>query len=357
MRKFLALLLTIIFIVIAPLTFVLTTVKGKVLNPTTYRNLAEQHELYEHLVDTLLTRVVDNNQLSEEVKVQFLSREELANLIQSVLTKEWVYGQFEQALRTTFAWFRSDAPPDQFRITVAVGDLKGRASSILTTLIEQKIGQLPVCPSGVHPTFDGKKLPPCLPAGQQASDFLETQSFDINDVIAAVPDTLVIEPLKNANEQTRTNVLLGRDRFRLALLLISIGALVSILFFLLIVVLAATSGRSAIQWAAINLFFAGGILLAGSFYGEHALARFTPQLFGGGELPPDVTDPLRSMVLDFLTSLLHTIRIGGVVGTVLAVLLFPLSFMIEKTPSKKERTQKPKPTSKKPTIHEKIGLQ
>lgn len=351
MRKFFAVVFSLIFIVLSPLAVYAYSLKVTLLNPTFYKSTLARHGVYERALDAASEQLFSPE---GQPLVPFISLEELQSVAKKVITPDWLQLQVEMIIDRAFVWFYSDEDIREVQLAIELTDLKRRAAEQFQEIIRQKYDSLSECTlqdlRELEKRFQDGDLSslPCRPPGFSVDQLLE--QFDINQFLKGVPDQLDLmavlkgevalslgeggaplagQPKMNVEEiftrLTEARAIAHQVLTGLIVLLVSLG-----LLFVFTILLVMKSLRSVVRWAGVNLLIPGLILSSSFFVLQRLFNQFLDSKMQGERFPPEVLPVLRSVADGTFTTLTTPVEVAGFVAFGLGFILLVISFIIKK---------------------------
>ncbi len=274
-RSIFAILLLPLFCIMGFGFMVGSTLNGTVLRGPFLARELERAKVYDAAVDELAQRVDESLALTPDHGTSV----DLAPVVQSVVTEDWLQRETERNLDRLDDWLNQDGT---LELTLDLTDRKPALATGLEVMLNGVFDRLPACAgepaASIHSISEA-----CVPTGMNREAFrayLAEQQLGSDDLVAGLPDTIDLlqldaslgpfaEQLGGKIPSTRVAEALGQFRdgvatFRSALILL---AVLTAGFGAGLLVLVARGLRSTLRWlggiaaavAALPLFagFAG----------------------------------------------------------------------------------------------------
>ena len=264
MRKFLTLLVAGLLVALIPASLYAFNLQRTLLGPEIYREVLASDRVYETLVDFLGQTAA--GQLEGEgrgLSVTSADREEIQALVSEALPSDWFESQIHGNVDSFFQWLDSDRPlPD---LVIDLREVKPRLVPVFRHAVLRQWQDLPHCSGDGPPLLDQGGSPVCRPPGMSLQRFLSVAGIALDTEIAEglrqVPDRVTFADLMaDVGEDASQELEEALERVRTLLNMIRLGSFVlvgaTILTFVILALLAATSAPSLLGWT-------GGTLLAG----------------------------------------------------------------------------------------------
>ncbi|MFQ5944775.1 MAG: hypothetical protein ACE5NC_00785 [Anaerolineae bacterium] len=264
MRKFLTLLVAGLLVALIPVSLYAFNLQRILLGPDIYRDVLASDRVYETLVDYLGHTAA--GLLEEEgggILVASADLEDLQALVSEALPPDWFESQIQANVAALFGWLDSDRPlPD---LVINLREVKPRLVPVFRHAVLLQWEGLPQCSGDGPPLLDDAGSPICRPPGMSLQRFLNLAGVALDNEIAEglrqVPDRVTLADLMaDVGEDTSHELEEALERVRTLLNMIRLGTLVlvsaTIVTFVILALLAATSARSLLGWT-------GGTLVAG----------------------------------------------------------------------------------------------
>lgn len=300
LRKFLALLLVLFFIIIAPPAIYAFNFSRTLLNPDLYKSTFEETSFYTRLgpliADLFIADLAKESRL--ESGLAALAEEELETVVAGIILPAWLKGEMEKNVDIFFAWLDkgNNLPEIAFDLMPLKAELAEAMPQLAYVFFAARWEEIPLCAAGEISTFDEDDNPSCRPEGITAQDFFESQAGgevvdeETEEFLADIPDTLTIRCIivgeargREALEKLEQATENFRD-FRNSLLTLRAAGIVlpilSLLTFIALVALSATSLRSLLAWGGTGLLVAGLLALLPALFVSGIAALFGQALSG-----------------------------------------------------------------------------
>jgi len=348
MKKFLAFIFSVIFIIIFPITLVAYNIKTNVFNDDFYKKELAKYNTYELVINEAIGQLFSSEERTGVIQeIPLLTFDELKALIKQLITPVWLQQQIENIIDQSFAWFESNTDIRNAKISVSVADLKNKSPDIIKNEFEQKVKSLKTCTKADLKIFNQHDLNtiPCVPADYDINNFLK--DFDVNGIINQIPDEIDLvklikgevtfgdEPAKETKnkeqiEQTFNTINRVRDYLKTVFTVINYLFIVLGLVFLLIASLTMKRLHSMFRWLGFDLLLPGIFILAGSIALHSILTdRINSILITGSKLSTELSQILKNMVIDLISQILTNLRIESIILLLVGIVLIVISFIIK----------------------------
>lgn len=347
MKKFLAFIFSVIFIILLPITLVAYNIKTNVFNSDFYKKELARYNTYEVVINEAIGQLFSSEERVGTIQeIPLLTFDELKDLIKELITPVWLQQQIENIINQSFAWFESNTDIRNAKIAVSLVNLKNKSPDIIKNKFEQKVKDLKTCTEADLKIFNEHdfKTIPCVPADYDINDFLK--DFDINGIINQVPDELDLiklikgevafgdEPAKEAKnneevENTFNTINRARDLIKTAFTIINYLFIVLGLTFLLIAGLTMNKLRSMFRWLGFNLFLPGLFLFIGTIILSNLLINRVGVLFTDSKLSTEISQVLKNIVVDLISQILTNLKIESIILLIVGIVLITFSYIIK----------------------------
>lgn len=340
MRKFLAGLLTFVFIVGAAVVIPGWAALDALFSPSTYVAIVKNPQFASAVTGLARERVAA--QLLEQGGAlgPLFTADDADWVAEQLITGQWLTAQLEQWLGVVFGWLKSDEP--QPSLALSLVELKREVLDIAETLLTRKLRQLPPCTmdrvaQALEALLSGREIPLCLPPNFDVEGFVRSDILNlrghVDEAMKSVPDSVDILALGGRGENAAPLVdglnQIRRARQEARRYLTGLGAAL-LGAFLLIGILRWNPKRALFQWWGWSLMLGGGVALAafGTFYAARGALWRWVATSPSGAMPADAVQ-MAHVAFDGILAAMwgRVLFLGGagiVAGLVLAVLAFVL---------------------------------
>lgn len=349
MRRFLALLFAIVFIVVAPASLVLNAARNIVLSPDVIKAQLRDHKVYDIALNEAARALLEQGS-AITTKGFFVTPGEIVEAVRSVVTPAWLQEQTEVLIDRLFVWVNTrQGDIRNAGLTIAFGDIVERASSIVTTTIQERFNTLPECTAEQIRAQSSEELITkglCRPLNVRAEDVFRQE--DIDALFQKLPkeislvDTFISSDTSQ-NKQDAEGMLNRlnsyRDRLLSAQEALQTLFVIALLLILLVGALAATSRKAFFGWIGVPLFIAGGILIVPTvvLY-KDVIASITTAL-QGVSMPGEIGTVVKAMVFDIVNMWIHAVRTYGIILSSVGLLFVIITIIIPKKKVKEKKDQ------------------
>ncbi len=253
----------------------------------------------------------------EEKNLQTLPQESLERGMEELFPSVWMQETVEGAVRLFYTWFFSDAPIEDFDAIIDLQLQHEKFSAVVTPQVQMAIKDFPACPS-----MEAELSFTCNPGSERLSlamneiesfvHLVVPQKLSLRDTVLS---QLPVEITQQMNE--RVSYARGVDHIiqkGLTLFWVVVGAISAF-----ILVLGATSLRSAVIWLGSLLLASSLPLLIVSFFisGE-MLVRQAAFLTGNLSLEAQslINDVIQIIFQDFLRGIIFVMAAIAIAGLV-----------------------------------------
>lgn len=247
MRKTLALIFTILFVF--PLIFAAQVSISTItfaLDRDFYIQALSSDTVYQALLSEGAVDQLINSQLNLPPS---FDTQEIQNIIQSAITKEYFQEQIETFINHLFDYLQRDV--DTFEPTIHIAPIKeslqGDKQDELAAAI---VAALPECEPGQAPGLGGESQTACKPPGVPDEVFAEQVKAILPLMIASVPDEIpVAENWESFQDRSSwPSFLSGMALPAAALLIVIFVTILATAFWYLSALIADESWRERLQW-------------------------------------------------------------------------------------------------------------
>lgn len=340
MRKFLAGLLALVFILGFALGVIGWAALDALFSPRTYTAIIRRPEFVSTV--TRLVREQVAAQMLEQAGAlgPYFTTEDAAWAAEQLITGPWLAAQLERWLGALFDWIKSDQPEPE--LILSLTELKMEIPAVAETLLAEKLRQLPPCtPERVAQALEallgGGEIPLCLPPNFDVDGFVRSDILNLRGNVArqmqSVPDSVDVLALARDSEDGVSwlhglqQIREGRREARHDLTLLG-AALLSIL--LLIGLLRWQPKRALLQWWGWTLVLGSGLALVifGMVYAARMALWTWVATSPNGGFPADLAAVARVAFDRVLASVWGRVLVigggAGAAGLLLAVLALAL---------------------------------
>ncbi len=272
MRKFLAGLLVLMFILGSAMSLIGWAALDALFSPRTYIAIIQRPEFASAATDLVRERVAARLLAQGSTLGPFFTADDADWAAERLITGPWLTTQMERWLGVLFDWVKSDEPQPQ--LTLSLAELKREVPGIVETLLAEKLRQLPPCTlervaQALEALLSGREIPLCLPPNFDVEGFVRSDILNlrghVDEAMKSVPDSVDILSLDEDGE-SRASLTEGLNEVRRAWqeardYLTALGA-VLLAAFLLIGALRWNPKRALLQWWGWSLVLGGGLALA-----------------------------------------------------------------------------------------------
>lgn len=340
MRKFLASLLTLVFIAGAAVTIPGWAVLDALFSPDTYIAVVRNSQFTNAATDLVRDRVAA--QLLEEGRAlgPLFTADDAGWAAEQLITGPWLTAQMERWLGVLSDWVKSDEPQPQLFLSLT--ELKQEAPAIAEALLTNKLLQLPPCtPERVAQALEallgGREIPLCLPPNFDVEGFVRSDLLNlrghVDEAMKSVPDSVDVLALTQEGEDGGS-LAEGLNQIRRARqeardYLTALGAAL-LAAFLLIGALRWNPKRALLQWWGWSLLLGGGLALA-AFGMVHASRGALWQWVAtspNGALPAGISQMMQAAFDGVLSAVWGRVLLLGGAGAVAGLVLVVLSLAL-----------------------------
>lgn len=374
MKKFLAVILIILFIILTPAAIVLHSVRTVILDPEIIKQELVDAGAYKAAIDLTAEELQSQSGLFDEV-IPFLTSEDIVDAIRSVISPTQLQTQVESLIDQFFVWLDSSDDIRDIELIVSLGEVKTRTESIVVTTLEAQFNELPIC-SPVQfnadvSEFDNQHIDEigCRPSEITFGDMI--QDINISSLLDEIPDEInIIELLsegeKVADEQFKEGSPVSvstedifnqlnnaRDRLSQATRLLQTFLIVILLIFLFIGVLSTRTVKAFFSWTGFPLLIVGLILIFPMLFADSYISEALEKSLSDPNTPIAAQTFVRDIGESLVDILAFSVRTKGIIiGSVgFIFIIIAISIRVPIKPDEKEK----EPTIKKPSLLEKLG--
>ena len=344
MKRFLGLILMLVFLAATPVALTLHSVQKVVINPKQAKDMLITHRAYQTIIDATLAEIQQNDSLVRDVPI--ISGTDVAVAVKSVFTPVWLQEQSEYAIDGFFNWLESSQDIRQVEIVIPLGEIKERASNILVTSVQKRILELPECTEQQRAVLSGDELMSrgiCFPDGSRREEIVK--NINAETVLDRMPTTVHVVNLlrEGMTDQQADEVFTSMNSFRdnvsRATAALRILFVILLLLLLLTASLGMASGGSLLRWFGFPLLIAGLVSLLAPLI---LLSRYEPKLlefFSNTQWPSGIGTLIQDITSEYLATIVRTLRVYAIVLTTIGGILFGVSFLMPKKKSKEDASK------------------
>ncbi|MCL5959318.1 MAG: hypothetical protein M1358_08360 [Chloroflexi bacterium] len=329
LKRFLAVILGLMFVVLLPVALLVLAAQGLLLAPDFYKQQLVKTDTYSRAYAELLPSLVDEIEPPKDLP---LTKEDIGELMKRLVPESFVRAQTEKIIDEVFAGLTSSQ--DAFQIVVPLKEIRQRIPDEVVTVLEKKLADLPPCSepfSLASPLPQG--FPTCIPPGVGVeafrAQFRVLAATELRKASENLPDSidLTSQFAESIGGVDRLRSRLETPRRILSDFAIGATFLYALLFVVLILVgaLGGNSFNSGVGWAGATLIVGGiaGLLFAAAIptLAGDLLAKLGQDPNTPKEIVSIMAPLLQSIVSDLMRRVL--IEAGGV--SVGGVVLFFIS--------------------------------
>lgn len=282
MRKFFAILLSLCFWVILPMTLLLLGIKYVTFDPNTYKNALKNENIYQRtiqLAPDLISKFLING--NDAVPIP---RDSIANIAQTAVSETWLQGNVEKIIDNTFLLITTDADPKKLDTSISLLDIR---NGINNNLPEQT------------------ELINLIP-----------EKFDL---WATLQQNKVTDYLYGIKAIWQT--------FNLIVIIFSIATAIILL---LIILLLCNNLKNLLRWTGISLFVPGAYFLPFLLVPKFLLRSYLTSLFlTKFYLSIDLTTPLVGLIYNIVSKFINFLLLPNIIILAMGLVLIILSFIIK----------------------------
>lgn len=332
MRKFFAVVFAIAFVSGFGMT-VWMHAGTKLLSPDFYLEAFEEANFYESalkVADVFLANSPDLQQF-----VGFLEPEDLVQIRQKAIDAEWLETQVEGLLTETSEAEKGRRSISDLSLVIDLESRKNLLSEELKVVAKPRIEELPTCTEEdmekiLSDEFTAQDT--CIPEDMTTEEFYDEL---VAPFVTELPDEVDLlastDGVAGSNASGAMSFLSFISFIKVIKLLVWVCWFFTVLNLLWIFLLTKRDGgRSVLRWLSIPMFIAGVLTLLGVLINQLSLSSqvyFT-------EIPIGLTladlDPITEVIRAILSQLQFIPLVAGAVVTVLAIIVFVLSFVINR---------------------------
>jgi len=347
MRKFFAAMLAIIFVILLPIALYGQSIKSTILDQEFYKSELVKYDIYQQVLTEASRQLLSSEAIQSIEEMPLLSADDIKEMLEGIVTPEWLQGNIEMVIDEFFAWFNSDQNIREVKIIISLAGLKEQVITVLNNKIEEKFNSLPECSlqdiEQLSKGFEGELT--CRPPGFTI-DVLR-QYLDLSEFVDVLPDELDVLGVMTGevsfdkdSEEVSTQAPVDVDEvFRTltevrrivhpAFLILNLLYVLLAVFFVLIVVLVMKSVKSVLRWVGFNLFIPGIILFISGMLLKGLFERYVLAGMHIEEVTTVLVSALQSILQDLFNAIIGVIRIEGVVGLIAGFILIVISFIMK----------------------------
>ena len=201
MKKFFAVLLLIIFIILLPTYLVLLNLSNMIEKPTIIKEALAESNIYEKASDLAIAQLISTEGLGQLEDLNIVDKQELEAIVDQLFPPEFLQKTVEQAIDEGFSMIKDEGKEvKDLDLIIDLADIKTSAPALLTGKVKEKFDQLPVCNQAELTDLekkleDGFIFPACRPADVSSDQFSGDMEANINEMIKDLPDQLDVAKL------------------------------------------------------------------------------------------------------------------------------------------------------------------
>ncbi|MFC1687399.1 hypothetical protein ACFL0L_02375 [Patescibacteria group bacterium] len=373
MKKFFAVILILLFIILTPAAMVVHSLRTVILDPEIIKQELVDASAYEAAIDLTAEELQSQSGLFDDA-IPFLTSEDITDAIRGVISPAQLQTQVESLIDQFFIWLDSSDDIRDIELIVSLGEVKTRTESIVLTTLEARYNELPIClPDQLIDTeFDNKNVDVigCHPSDVTFNDLI--QDIDITSLLDEIPDEInIIELLSEGEEVVDEQFEEGspvstsvedvfnqlnniRDRLSQATRLLQTLLVVILLIFLFIGALSTRSVRGFFGWTGFPLLIVGLILIVPMLVAGTYISDTLERELSSPDTPIAAQTFMRDMGESFVDILASSVRTKGIILGSLGFIFIIVAFSIPASKEPKKKRLAP-PEKKKLTLNEKLG--
>lgn len=333
-RRFLAVVLALLFLALAPVALLALGVQTLFLDPRYFKTQLVKLDLYAQVYSEVVPALARSIEVPQGLP---LSQQDIETLVRRVVPESFVRTTTDQVIDEMFAVMT--AQKDRLEINISVARIKQQAPDEVARVLDEKLAQLPPCLETTASLSDqllgllgssggAIRFPTCLPSGSLGdrlrSEFREQLITELRRIANDFPDNVDLAAQIKGVDEWRSS--LEVPRRAMGIFVPTAQAFYALLIVLLIVigVLGGNSFNSGLGWIGGMLVIGGvGVLLAAQWATttSGAVAGYAHATGAPRELVASLSLLITSSYLDLLRRV--QIEAGGVVA--LGALLFYVS--------------------------------
>ena len=333
-RRFLAVVLALLFLALTPVALLSLGVQTLFLDPRYFKTQLVKLDLYAQVYSEVVPALARSIDVPQGLP---LRQQDIETLVRRVVPESFVRATTDLAIDEMFAVMT--ARKDRLEISVSVAQIKQRAPDEVAKVLDEKLAQLPPCPeataglsdqlSGLLGSSSGAiRFPTCLPSGsigdRLRSEFRAQLITELRRIANDFPDTVDLAAQIRGVDEWRSSLEVLRRAMSIFVPTAPVFYALLIVLLIVIGVLGGNSFNSGVGWIGAMLVIGGvGVLLATQWATTTAgaVAGYAPVT----GVPRELVGPLSLLITSSYLDLLRRVQIeaGGVAA--LGVLLFYLS--------------------------------
>lgn len=340
MRKFLAGLLTLVFIAGAAVAIPGWAALDALFSPDTYIAVVRNPQFTNAATDLVRERVAAQLLEEERALGPLFTADDADWAAERLITGPWLATQMERWLGALFDSLKTDSPQPQ--LVLSLTELKREVPGIAEALLAEKLRRLPPCTlervaQALEALLSGREIPLCLPPNFDVEGFVHSDILNlrgrVDGAMKSVPDSVDILSLDEDGE-SRVSLTEGLNQIRQARqeardYLTALGAAL-LAAFLLIGALRWNPKRALLQWWGWSLLLGGGSALA-AFGLVHAARGALWQWVAtspNGALPAGISQMMRVAFDGVLSAVWGRVLLLGGVAVAAGLALVVLSLAL-----------------------------
>jgi len=337
-RRFLAVVLASLFLVLAPFALLAVAVQALLLDPSYFKQQLVEIDAYPHVYAEVVPALTKSVRLPQGLP---FDDQDVESLVRRAVPESFVRAQTEKAIDDLYAVMTSEK--ERLEIVVPLAEIKQRIPDDVVAILDDKLAKLPPC-SEATPGLSGLSqqslsnqgepigLPTCLPSGvigeSLKSVIRQRAAMEAASIASGLPDSIDLVTRIGGSEelQSRLRVLRGLEsNFLLA---------AQVLYVLLIVVaitvgaLGGSSFNSGVGWIGLTLLLSGVAVLLLTIWVTFAMPDALVAYANTLGAPKELTPTVSALITSTRSDLMRRVQLEAAGMSVAGFLLFYVSRLI-----------------------------
>jgi len=340
MRKFLAGLLALVFIVGFALEVIGWAAVDGLFAPDTYTAIVRRPEFVSAATALVRDRVAAEMLQQGSALGPLFTADDADWVAEQLITGPWLTAQLERWLGALSDYLTSDEPKPQ--LTLSLAGLKQEAPAVAEALLAEKLRRLPACTleraaEALVALMSGREIPLCLPPNFDVDGFVRSDILNlrghVDEAMNSVPDSVDIPALAEEGENG-ASLAEGLNQIRQARLdarhYLTVLGVALLGVFLLIGLLHRKPARSLFQWWGWTVFLGGGLALAafGMVYVARGALWQWVATSPNGALPAGVAQMAQAAFDGILAAVWGRVLLAGGLAALVGLVMAALSFAL-----------------------------
>lgn len=274
-RKFLAVLLIILFFFLFTPILYFHNIKLVFLKPALYQGLIKSGRLTESLSNFLsstLTSSIQKGAAKEGIPASTFSSENFKEIIKKAFPQEWTERELGGIVDNFFTWFYGDT--EELNLKISLKEIKKNFGPAFGEFFSETAKGIPTCTSAqIQKLAQGDQNTVCLPPGMSAKDLQQFKgSQELENLLAGLPDEVDLLNLgsKEGKPKDLAAPMASLNKFRdyahLAFLILYIATAGLVLLLIFIALLTWKPFSSILKTLGTTILIPSALILVTSLF-------------------------------------------------------------------------------------------